>query len=139
MAQITTLKVTESDTSLVLRVYLQSDGSGELVYAPLLSPSELNPPRRNNRPAFRIMQMWYGMVWFDFSLFAGTLQPVPLWTVSRDCDSQICFEDIGGIIDQNVYIVPPADDNGILTISTNNFVAGSQGSLVLRLKKTNAP
>lgn len=139
MAQITTVKVTESEASLVLRVYLQSDGSGELVYAPLLLPSDLNPPRLNNRPAFRIQSLWYGLVWFDVSFFAGTLQPVPLWTLARDCDSHVCFEQFGGLIDQNVYTTPPPDDNGILTISTNGFVLGSQGSLVLALKKTNAP
>ncbi len=138
MAQITTIKVTESDASLVLRVYLQSDGSGELTYAPLLSPSELNPPRPNNRPAFRIEEVWYGLVWFDVSFFAGTLQPVPLWTLARDCDSHVCLSEVGGVIDQNVYVTPAPDDNGILTISTNGFILGSQGSLVLRLKKTNA-
>ena len=140
MAQVTTVKVTESDSSLVLRVNLLSDGSGELVNFPFLSPSDLNPPRPPNAPTFRIMELWYGAVWFDFTLLAGTLSPVVLWTVARDCDSHNCFEEFGGILDQNVYASPPVVDDGALLISTNGFAqAGSQGTIVLRLRKTNAP
>lgn len=138
--QITTVKVVEADHSLVIRISLLSDGSGELTNEPILSPSDLVPKRANNRPTFRMLQAWYGMVWFDFTLGTGTLVPVTLWTFARDCDSHIDFRSFGGIIDQNVYNTPPNDDNGVLTISTNGFgTLGSQGTLVLSLAKTNAP
>lgn len=140
MSQITTIKVAEGESTLVLRVNMLSDGSGELINFPFLSPSELVPPRANNRPTFRIMQAWYGCVWFDVTIGAGTLQPKPLWTIARDCDSHIDFRSFGGVLDQNVYTSPPNDDDGVLTLTTNGFATlGSQGTLVLQLTKTNAP
>ena len=136
--QITTIKVAEGESSLIIRVNLLSDGSGELVNVPFLSPSDFVPSRANNRPAFRIMQMWYGAVWFDFTLSVNSTFPVPLWTVARDCDSHIDFRSFGGLLDQNVYAVPPAVDDGVLLLSTNGFApAGSQGTVVLQLTKTN--
>ena len=138
MAQVTTVKVVEGNAHLVIRFNFLSDGTGELVNYPLLAPSELFPPRPNNKPAFRIMQAWYGMVWFDMTLQAGTLMPVTLWTLARDCDSHTDFRCFGGILDQNVYAVPSSDDNGILTVTTNGFQPlGSAGTLVLELRKTN--
>lgn len=140
MAQVTTIKVVEGNSAVVFRVNLLSDGSGELLNYPIIRPSDLVPARQNNRPTFRIMQAWYGMVWFDVTINAGTLQPVPLWTFARDCDSHVDFRSFGGLLDQNVYVVPPNDDSGVLTITTNGFsTLGSQGSIVLSLVKTNTP
>lgn len=137
MASVTTIKVVESDATLVLRVNLLSDGSGELVNYPFLYPSELVPARKNNRATFRIMQAWYGLVWFDVTIGAGTLQPVPIWTLARDSDSHTDFRSFGGLLDQNVYVKPPNDDSGVLTLTTNGFgQVGSQGSIVLALRKT---
>ena len=139
MAQVTIRKIVEGDAHLVLRVDMVSDGStGELVNYPILSPSDLNPARANNRPAFRIMQMWYGCVWFDIDLDAAGVTNANMWTIARDCDSHIDFRSFGGIIDPGVYVVPPPDDYGILLMSTNGFTpAGSKGTLVLELRKTN--
>ena len=139
MSQVV-IKVTEGPSTLVVRVYLSSDGTGELTNYPILAPMDLNPSRPNNRPTFRIMQVWYGLVWFDVSISSGTIAPVPLWTIARDSNSHTDFRSFGGLIDQNVYAVQPSSDSGILNISTNGFApAGSQGSLVLQLTKTNAP
>lgn len=125
---------------LVVRVNLLSNGTGELINSPILEPRDLVPSRPNNRPTFRISQLWYGLVWFDATIGAGTLQPVPLWTIARDCDSHVDFRSFGGLLDQNVYTAPPDDDNGILTLTTNGFaVLGSQGTIVMSLVKTNAP
>lgn len=138
--QINIIKVSEGDSALILRVNMLSDGSGELQNVPFLSPSDLSPPRPNNKPTFRIQQVWYGLVWFDTTVCAGTLQPAVLWTLARDCDSHIDFRSFGGILDQGVYPVPPGDDNGVLTLSTNNFApVGSQGTIVFSLIKTNSP
>lgn len=137
MAQVTTIKVVEGDSNLVLRVNLQSDGSGELVNYPLLSPSDLNPPRQNNAPAFRITQLWWGLVWFDVTFSTGTLSPVDLWTIARDSQAHVDFRSFGGLVDQNVYSSPPVVDDGVLLLSTNGFaVPGSRGSIVIRLSKT---
>lgn len=138
MAQITTIKVAEGPSSLILRVNLLSDGSGELINAPFLAASDLNPPGRNVSPSFRVLQLWYACVWFDVTLSVGTLSPVVLWTMARDCDSHIDFRSFGGLVDQNVYASPPVVDDGILMLTTNNFApVGSQGTIVLALSKTN--
>ena len=138
MAQVTVRKVVEGQSHLVLRVDLLSDGTGELANYVILSPSDLNPSMPNSIPAFRLMQAWYGMVWFDVTIGVGTVLPAPLWTLARDCDSHVDFRSFGGLIDPNVYNVQPPDDNGKLTFSTNGFaVVGSAGSIVLELRKTN--
>lgn len=138
--QITIIDVVEGESALVVRVNLLSNGSGELVNEPFLLPSDLQPPRKNNRPTFRIEQLWWGLSWFDVTIGAGTLVPVTLWTIARDSGTHVDFRSFGGLIDQNVYTAPPNDDNGVLTFSTNGFAtAGSQGTIVLALRKTNAP
>ena len=138
MSQVTITKVVEGPAHLVIRIDLLSDGTGELSDYVVLSPSQLVPSRPNLAPAFRIMQLWYGMVWFDVTFKAGTITPVTLWTLARDCDSHVDFRSFGGVIDTNVYNNPPSDDNGKLTISTNGFnVANSAGSIVVELRKTN--
>lgn len=138
MAQVTVKKIVEGPSQLLLRVDLLSDGTGELKNQPILSPSDLVPPKTNNIPAFRIMQIWYGMVWFDVTFKTGTITPAVLWTLARDCDSYVDFRHFGGLIDPVVYTLPLAVDTGILTISTNGFLPiGSAGSIVLEIVKTN--
>jgi len=133
MAQVTVTKIVEGNAHLIVRVDLLSDGSGELDQAVVLSPSDLLPPMKNDKPGFRIMQMWYGMVWFDVSLGFGTLQPSPVWTIPRDTGSHIDFRNFGGLADYAT--VPPSDENGKLWISTSGFILGSKGTLVLELRK----
>ena len=138
MAQVVVTKVTEADSHLVVRGDMLSDGTGELQNYIFLSPSDLNPARKNNKPTFRIMQAWYGLVWFDVSISAGTLQPVPLWTFPRDHGPHVDFRSFGGVIDTGVYEDPAIDDSGKLCMTTNGFAQlGSQGSLVIELRKTN--
>lgn len=138
MGQVTVRKVVEGSSHLVLRVNLQSDGTGELTDYVILSPSDLNPPMPNNIPAFRLMQIWAGLVWFDVTLKVGVAVPSVLWTHPRDYDGHMDFRSFGGLIDEAVYSNPLPDDNGKLTLSTSDFnVAGSRGTLVLELRKTN--
>ncbi len=134
MAQVTVKKIVEGETAIIVRIDLLSDGTGELVNQVVLSPSDLIPVRPNNTPAFRIMQAWYGFVWFDVTVGFGTLQPSTVWTIPRDTTNHIDFRSFGGLVD---YInTPPVDNNGKLWISTNGFAAaGSSGSIVLELKK----
>ena len=81
MAQVTTRKVVEGLNNLVLHVFMQSDGvSGELSNYVLLSPSDLEPPLKA-LPTFRIMQIWYSMVWFDITFLFGGATPRPVWTL----------------------------------------------------------
>lgn len=136
MAQVTVIKVVEGSSNVTIRVNMVSDGTGELVNFPIFGPADCNPPRANNKPTFYLMQGWNGTVWFDVTISAGLLQPAVLWTFARDCDSHVDFRSFGGIPDQNVYLAPPVDDNGILSITTNNFAPlGSTGTLILQLQK----
>lgn len=140
MAQVTVIKAVEGPSTIVIRVNLVSDGSGELVNVPILAPLDCVPtPQANVTPAFNIRQAWWGFVWFDVTIFSGTLAPSQIWTFARDTENHIDFRSFRGMLDQNAYITPPVVDNGILNITTNNFgTLGSQGTLVLELQKLNA-
>lgn len=137
MAQVTIIKVVEGPSDITIRVNLMGDGTGELRNFPILAATSLNPSKPNGVPSFNIRQAWWGFVWFDVTVFAGTLSPAQLFTFTRDTDSHVDFRSFGGLLDQNVYADPLPDDNGILNISTNNFVIGSAGTLVLQIQKTN--
>jgi hypothetical protein len=138
MSQVLVKTISEGETSIIIRVDMLSDGvTGELVQFPILKPTQLNPPHKNNGPAFRLIQAWYGLVWFDVILGTNTLHPQQLWTIARDSSSHVCFRDFGGLADPCIWEVPPDDDQGTLWISTNGFApAGSQGTIVLDIKKT---
>ena len=135
MSSVTLVKIVEGESYLTVRANIVGDAGGDLVNVPLLYPSDLVPALPNNAPTFRILELWYGLAWFDFTLLAGTLTPVVLWTVAKDCDSHSSFRQFGGIPDQNVYASPPVDDNGALLITTRGLEAGMVGSIVLSLGK----
>ena len=139
MGQVTVRKIVEGRTNLVLRVDLKGDGTGELEDYVILAPEDLaKVPVPKNIPAFRLMQVWYSMVWFDVSLKVGTLTKDPIWTLARDTSPHVDFRSFGGLIDPNVYDVQPQDTDGKLTISTSEFTLGSAGAIVLSLELTNA-
>ena len=137
MPQVTVRKLVEGDAHVVIRVDMLGDLAEELTKYVILSPEDLNPRRKNNRNTFRIMQLWYGCVWFDVALGFGTVTPETVWNIARDCDSHSDFRSFGGLLDYNA--TPPIDEDGRLWISTNGFGVGSQGTLVIELRKTNTP
>jgi hypothetical protein len=138
MGQVTVSKVVEGPSHIVIRVDLASDGTGELSDYVVLSPTDLIPRVKNNVPAFRLMQVWSSMIWFDVVLKVGVVTPSVLWTLARDTDNHVDFRSFGGLVDPIVYTNPLAADDGKLTISTNDFLqVGSRGVLVLELRKTN--
>lgn len=139
MSQVSVAKITESESHVVVSVQIQGDGTGELNKFVILSPADLVPARRNVRATFRIMEVWYGLVWFDVVLGFGTVLPQQAWTLARDGQNHACLEEFGGMLDPAALLVPPPDDDGKLWISTNSLVLGSKGSIVLDLQKTNAP
>lgn len=132
MAQVTTRVITESDSYVTLLVNLSSDGTGELENEVLFTPAEASPPMLP-RPAFRIWQVWYQMVWFDVELTFAGIEPQPALTLARDTENYMDLRQFGGLID--TVDNPPLDKNGNLLISTNGFVLGSKGTLVLQLRK----
>lgn len=138
MPQVTTTKIVEGEAHVVIKVDMVADGSGELFNFPFFWPSDCNPVRPNNRPAFRIQQIWAGLVWFDIAIASSSFQPYPLWTFARDCDSHVDFRSFGGIYDMDALVNPTPVNDGALVMSTNGFdVAGSQGTVVLEIRKLN--
>ena len=134
MSQVTVKKIVEGDFHMIIRVDFNSDGSGELVDQVILSPSDLIPVRSNNEPTFRIMQLWYGLIWFDVAIGYGGITPEYVWTIARDADSHVDFRSFGGLKD--VTTSPPSDTTGQLVITTNGFApVGSRGNIIMELKK----
>ena len=134
MAQVTTRKLEEGPRNLVLHVFFESDGvSGELDNHVLLPPKDFSPAQEA-KPTLRIVQVWYALVWFDVVLKFGGIVPRPALVLARDHGPNQDFCHFGGIADTDT--VPPSDNNGSLLVSTNGFAqAGSQGSLILALRK----
>ena len=145
MPQVSVRKLVEGASHVVIRVdMLNDDSSGELTQQVILAPADCSPPLPASniylrQPAFRIMQLWYGCVWFDVVLGMNTLQPKACWVIAKDCDSHNDFRSFGGLVDPIFYEPPPylqEDSDGKLWISTNGFnVLGSTGTVVIELRK----
>ena len=138
MAQVTITKLVEGPSVVIVKVdLLNNDNSGELTDYVFFSPTDASPPHANNQPLFRVMQMWYGAVWFDTTISTGgPIAPYKLWTIARDTNSHTDFRSFGGLTDPTTHSSPPADTLGVLKISTNGFAtAGSQGTIILELRK----
>lgn len=135
MPQVTTVKVVEGDSHLVLRVNFLGDGLADLEDYVILSPSDLVPPRPNNAVAFRIMQIWYGLSGFDVQLgYNSVANAQPAWVVAQGTDSHVDFRSFGGLMDYATS--PPTDVNGKLWVNTFGLTAvGQVGSMVLELRK----
>ena len=136
MPQVTVTKMVEGAASLIVRVdLLNNDGSGELANYVILSPSDCDPTRPNNKPNFRVTQLWWGLSWFDVTFNFGSLQPQQIWTITRDTDNHVDFRSFGGITDTRTN--PPSDEDGKILINTNGFnQLGAQGSFIMELRKT---
>ena len=137
MAQVTITKLVEGPSVVVVKVdLLNNDNTTEMDNQVFFSPSDLNPPLPNSKPAFRIMQAWYGTVDFDITVKSGSVTPFTFWTFNKDAHNHIDFRSFGGITDPTTHAMPPADVSGKLTITTSGFgPAGSLGSFILELKK----
>lgn len=134
MTQVTITKIVEGENHLVFRMNFLGDGSGELTNEVVLSPSDLVPTRENNKPCFRIMQVWYGLG-FDATFGYGTLQPEAVLTITKNSGSHTDFRSFGGLRDKDT--VPPGDENGKLWVITTGLTAGARGLVVLELRKLN--
>ena len=139
MAQVTTRKLVEGPTGLVLRVDFAGDGTEELENEVILSPEDLEVvPNPKNIPAFRLMQAWYSMIWFDTVLKVGTVTPQVIWPLARDNGNYIDFRSFGGLVDSDIFVPGLPVTDGKLTVSTNDLILGSIGTLILDLQLTDA-
>ena len=134
MAQVTKQVLVEGLNNLVLRVNFLSNGvDGELENYVLLTPAELTPAKPA-APCLRIMQVWWGFVWFNLTVSYGDTVPRPFWNFPRDSDNHVDFRHFGGLSD--TQLTPPSGANGSLLLSTDNFApVGSQGSMVIEFRK----
>lgn len=138
MPQVTVTKIVEGESTLVVRVEFAGDGQPDFVRYPLLLPSQLVPPRKDNATAFRILQLWYGLQAFDLSLGFSTINSTTIWTLAQGTDSHVDFRSFGGLMDYAT--TPPNDVDGALWVSTVGLTGiGQMGSLAISLAKTNAP
>ena len=135
MPQVTTVKVVEGDSHLVIRVNFLGDGLADLEKFVILSPSDLVPPRPNNAVAFRLMQAWFGLSNFDVQLgYNSVVNAQPAWTLAKGTDSHVDFRSFGGLMDYAT--LPPTDVDGKLWVNTYGLTTvGQVGSLVLELRK----
>lgn len=137
VAQVTTEVVTEGPSSLVLRVGLLSDGTGELVNFPFWTSAASTPPLPPSSVHYVIRQIWYGLAGFDAVLSQDVITPVPIWTLVRNMGVYQDFRFFGGF--RLNKTIPPFDSSGGLLLSTNNFglQPGSFGHFILDLQKQN--
>lgn len=137
MAQITTTKLVEGPNSVIVKVdLLNNDNTVEIEDAVFFSPSDLFPALPNNKPTFRIMQVWYGFTTFAVIIKSGSITPFTFWTFPASTHNHIDFRSFGGVTDTAAHASPPANVSGKLTIATKGFgVAGSLGSFILELRK----
>ena len=137
MAQVTITKLVEGPGSVVIKVdLLNNDNSVDLEDQVFFSPSDASPPLSNSKPAFRIMQAWYDLSSFDFTVKSASITPFTFWTFTRFSTNHVDFRSFGGITDPATHAPGIPDVSGKLAIRTKGFgPQGSIGSFILELKK----
>lgn len=133
--KITRTIVSEGASKLIVSLVLEADGEGDLVNYPVLDPTVDFTPTLESYTQLSVAQVWYSSVWFDVVLGFNALNPVKSWVLARDTMNYQDFRYFGGLKDQ-----AGTDHDGKLLLSTNGFdVPGSIGTLVIELRKNNAP
>jgi hypothetical protein len=90
--------INESEKSVIIRSFLQGDGSGELVGVPLLSYLELTPNITQGYLAMR--EIFYQISNFTLLLgYKSLTGNEGFWAMCPGVDSHQNFEDFGGLID----------------------------------------
>ena len=137
---VTKTAIQNSLKSLILHIYLESDGNeGELTNYVLIDPN-LDFAEPNTKGLnLTLAQAWFSFSWFDALLSFDSLVPLPAWELARDANNYMDFRYFGGI--SNRYIDPQniygSDKTGKILISTKDFAPlGSNGTLVLEFRKT---
>lgn len=126
----------------IVHFYLQSDGvSGELNNTPVFDPQtdlveplaqQFDPTDGHKLPmTMTIMQVWYGLSWFDVTIAFESDVNAPRVVLTRDAHDHMDFRGFGGIKD--LY---DANSTGRVLFSTKDFApANSNGHIVIAFKK----
>jgi len=115
--------------NVILHVYIQGDGSGDLENYVIANPADYGMSGDNR--FFTVDGIQAGFTGFSASLkfeylLSGTLN----WAIP-EFDSSQDFSDYGGIKDKS----SPLDGTGKVLLSTAGLSNGDEGSFVLRLRK----
>ncbi len=121
--------IVDGPSKAVIHLIITSDGSGELVNAPLIDTrNDIYPIGRPTETT--LTQLWWSNSYFDATLLKEDTVPVPIWVMTVN-GQYADFRSFGGI-----KVPVDLDGNGNILISTLGFgPAGSMGSLVIELKK----
>ncbi len=139
------VKIQDGPSDVVYRVYLKSDGSGELVNQILINPDDLKNQTNNpggpyvplGIPAgrcFNVQQVWYNLspALNVILSFAGTPNN-EFMVLASSTDSYIDLRPASGIADNTPDSQIP---DGSILISTDGFASANQyGWIVIKVKK----
>lgn len=126
----------------VAHFYLQSDGvSGELNNTPVFDPAidlveplaqQFDPSDGHKLPlTMTIMEVWYGLSWFDVTIAFESDVNSPRLVLTRDAHDHMDLREFGGIKD--LY---DSNSTGRVLFSTKDFApAGSNGHVIIAFKK----
>jgi hypothetical protein len=133
--KITKRIISEGPSKLIVQVVMEGDGEGELTNYSLLDPTSDFNPNLESYTQVSLLQVWYSGVWFDVVIGFNALNPTKSWVLARDVSNYHDFRYFGGLKDTS-----GVEHDGKLLLSTSGFdVPGSVGSLVIELRKNNAP
>jgi len=126
-----------------MHVYMESDGTGELVDYPFFDPKtdfQIPIPQQIDEstgqlrvPEYTIRKVWHSAAWFDVILGWDSVTPSRVIVLARDTDFEQDFTSFGGIKDRTPMQNLPT---GRLTMTTRDFAAtGAAGYFVLEIRK----
>ena len=126
-------KVMDGPRNVVVHVFLESDGSGELSKQIILDPTQDLNPATNAVPTFTVEKIKYSLHGFAAKVeFDYLLTETPLWVLTEENEASVCFEKAGGLKDRSNVL----DGTGKLLLTTIGFTAvGDMGSVVFYLRK----
>lgn len=122
-------KIVDGPTAAVIHYFIESDGIvGEMDRVVIMDPQVDFAPTVEK---VSIVKIWSSLAVFDGLLEFNALEPVPVWVISPDTGSEVCFRDFGGLKDKSTVA-----SDGKLMLSTSGFSpAGSKGTLIITYKK----
>jgi hypothetical protein len=122
--------INESEKSVIIRSFLQGDGTGEIVNVPLLSYLELTPPLTKGYLAVR--EIFYQITNFTLLLsYKSNVGNEGFWAMCPSVDSHQNFESFGGLIDTTGMY-----SEGQLTLTSFGLTSpASYASFVIRCSK----
>ena len=116
--------IEEGGKNVVLHVYIESDGSGDLVNEVVFDPAG----RR-----LAIEKVWSSLAGFDVLIAFDSIPDSPVWVCTDGTHPDVCFMNIGGLKDPGGL-----DASGKVVFTTTGMsVLGDKGVIILKMRKGN--